>query len=144
MRTVLFVCVANAGRSLIAEAVFNAAPPKGWRAVSAGTEPGSAPHARTGTVLAEIGLALPDHPPRLLTPAMMDGADRWVTMGCLDHASCPARLRRDRGVDWALPDPESLDDAGFRAVRDEIRRRVDRLRTELESDDGGSRSAPPG
>ncbi len=130
--TVLFICVENAGRSLMAEAIFNAAPPEGWRAESAGTAPASSPNPRTGPMLREIGLDLPAHPPTLLTPVMMDRAELRITMGCLDQESCPARLRTLRVEDWALPDPAQLDDGGFREVRDELRRRIDRMKGELE------------
>lgn len=130
-RTVLFVCVANSGRSLLAEAIFNADPPPGWRATSAGTRPASAPHPQTGVVLREIGLSLPPHPPQALTPELLEGSSVRVTMGCLDDASCPARLKALELRDWALPDPAGGSDQTFRDVRDEIRRRVAALRSEL-------------
>lgn len=75
-------------------------------------------------MLREVGLEPPSHPPQLLTPAMMEGAAVCVTMGCLDHASCPAGLRERAPEDWGLADPAKLDDAGFRRVRDEIVSRV--------------------
>ncbi len=131
-RTVLFICVENACRSLMAEAIFNADPPEGWRAISAGTEPAGRPNPRTATILAEIGLRLPDHSPQLLTDAMMTGAAVRVTMGCLDRAACPARLKTLELVDWSLPDPADLDDEGFRLVRDELAQRVRHLQRELE------------
>lgn len=130
-RTVLFICVENAARSLMAEAMFNASPPDGWRAASAGTLPASSPNPRTGPMLREIGLELPAHPPQPLTNEMMTEAAVRVTMGCLDSASCPARLKTLELIDWGLPDPGKLDDAGFRRVRDELKERVDRLRREL-------------
>ncbi len=130
-RTVLFICVENACRSLMAEAMFNAQPVEGWRAASAGTQPAARPNARTGPMLREIGLSLPDHPPRLLTNEMMDRASVRVTMGCLDSASCPARLATLELTDWSLPDPARLDDEGFRKVRDELADLVRKLREEL-------------
>jgi len=130
-RTVLFVCVENACRSLMAESMFNADPPPGFRAISAGTEPARQPNPRTAPMLREIGLAIPDHPPAALAPSMMASAEVVVTMGCLDRASCPAGLRSRPVRDWGLPDPGPLDDEGFRQVRDELRSRVDRLRKEL-------------
>jgi protein-tyrosine-phosphatase len=145
-RTVLFVCVENAARSLMAEAIFNARAPSGWRAVSAGTRPAAAANPRTGPMLAEIGLALPPHPPRALTPEMTDSATFRVTMGCLDDASCPARLKTLDLRDWGLRDPAKLDDAGFRAVRDEVVRRVEGLRGEIarsESRRAGRQEARP-
>lgn len=133
-RTVLFVCVENAGRSLMAEAIFNADPPRGWRAESAGTEPARSANPRTAPMLAEIGIAAPGHEPRALTPEAIDSASVRITMGCLDRQSCPARLKERELIDWDLPDPAALDDAGFRRVRDEVRRRVDELRASLSSD----------
>ncbi len=130
-RIVLFVCVENAGRSLMAEAIFNANPAPGWRAESAGTAPALAADPRTGPMLAEIGLSLPAHPPRLLSPELIDRARVRVTMGCLDQASCPARLKSRPLRDWSLEDPTRLDDAGFRRVRDRIRSLVGGLRAEL-------------
>jgi arsenate reductase (thioredoxin) len=130
-KLVLFICVENAGRSLMAEASFNAHPAPGWRAVSAGTRPAAAPHPRTRSMLDEIGLSLPDHPPQPLSPELMDEAQVRVTMGCLDDASCPAHLKSLELRDWRLDDPAKLDDPGFRQVRDTIMRLVRGLRTEL-------------
>ena len=130
-KLVLFICVGNSGRSLMAEAMFNAHPPEGWSAISAGTSPASAVNPRTAPMLREIGMDLPSHPPQLLTPEMMEKARVRVTMGCLDDASCPARLKTLELRDWALPDPARQDDAGFRAVRDQLAHLVAALRAEL-------------
>lgn len=130
-RVVLFICVENSCRSLMAEAMFNADPPEGWRAASAGTRPAASPNPRTQPMLREIGLELPEHPPRLLTKGMMDDARLRVTMGCLDDASCPVHLKTLKVTDWGLPDPSGLDDIGFRAVRDGLRDRVGGLIREL-------------
>jgi arsenate reductase (thioredoxin) len=130
-RVVLFVCVENACRSLMAEAMFNANPAPGWRAVSAGTAPAERPNPRTEPMLAEIGLPLPAHPPRALTPEMIGAASVRVTMGCLDDASCPVHLKGVDLRDWALPDPARQDDRGFRDVRDRLARLVAALRAEL-------------
>ncbi len=130
-RIVLFICVENACRSLMAEAMFNARRPRGWGAISAGMEPASHPNPRTGPMLQEIGLSLPSHPPQILTVEMMTRASVRVTMGCLGRESCPARLKTLPLVDWALQDPGKLDNAGFRQVRDELQRRVDQLIQDL-------------
>ena len=111
--------------------MFNANPPPGWVAISAGTSPASAPNPRTDGMLREIGLELPSHPPQPLTSEMMDRARVRVAMGCLDDASCPARLKSLELRDWGLPDPARLDDDGFRKVRDRLVRYVQGLRTEL-------------
>jgi arsenate reductase len=130
-RVVVFVCVENACRSLMAEALFNTDPPEGWRAISAGTRPARSANPRTASMLKEIGVQPPDHAPQLLSPETMATARIRVTMGCLDDASCPARLKRLDYRDWKLPDPAPLDDAGFRRVRDQLRAEVEGLRQEI-------------
>ncbi len=130
-KLVLFICVENSGRSLMAEASFNANPPPGWRAMSAGTRPAGAANPRTKAMLEEVGLALPEHLPQSLTTEMMDRARIRVTMGCLDDAACPAHLKTLELRDWALEDPAHLDDPGFRRVRDQLTALVRGLRTEL-------------
>ncbi len=132
----------------MAEAFFNADPPAGWRAVSAGTAPAPGPHRRTAPMLREAGVELPAHRPRALAAAEIESADVRITMGCLDSRSCPARLKSVPVTDWALPDPAALDDAGFRRVRDEIRRRVAALKSELgeqsrRAEELGPPPAPP-
>ncbi|MCI4356609.1 MAG: hypothetical protein L3K18_05645 [Thermoplasmata archaeon] len=133
-RRVLFVCVENACRSLMAEAIFAAKAPAGWVAESAGTRPAARPNPRTERFLREVGLSLPGHAPRELTPESMDGAALVITMGCLDDASCPARLKARPLRDWRLADPAQLDDDGFRKVRDEIARRIASLIEEIRLD----------
>ena len=130
-KTVLFICVENACRSLMAEAMFNWNPANGWQAISAGTQPAPSPNPRTEGMLREIGLEMPSHPPQLLTDEMMATSKVIVTMGCLDAASCPAKLKVIEVRDWALPDPAQLDDAGFREVRRDLLSRVEGLRREL-------------
>ena len=130
-RIVLFVCVENACRSLMAEAMFNREPPEGWRAVSAGTNPAATPNPRTVGMLREVGLAMPERPPQLLTPQMIQESKILVTMGCLDDAACPARLKELEYRDWGLPDPAKLDDAGFREVREKLRGLVEGLAREI-------------
>ncbi len=130
-QTALFICVENACRSLMAESMFNRNPAIGWRAISAGTRPSAVPNPRTERMLRELGLELPPHPPQLLTDEMMATSKVVVTMGCLDSASCPAKLKVIRVRDWALPDPAKLDDAGFRRVRRQLEAHVEGLRREL-------------
>ena len=141
-KVVLFICVGNSGRSLMAEAIFNANPAEGWTAISAGTNPAGAANPRTAPMLRELGLGLPPHPPQLLTAEMMDQARVRVTMGCLDDASCPARLKTLELRDWALADPAHLDEDGFRQVRDRIAGSVKGLRTELVLSDRRAAALP--
>ena len=142
VRTVLFVCVENACRSLMAESMFNAIRPAGWIAISAGTFPAGAQNPRTESMLNEIGLRSPGHPPQVLTSEMMEQATLHITMGCLDDASCPARLKELEYRDWGLPDPAPLDDVGFREIRERLRKHVEALARELRGNDDQPSPAP--
>lgn len=130
MSRVLFVCLQNAGRSQISQAIFERKAADGrHRSRSAGTTPAGAIHPEVIEVLGEIGVDLAGKRPAGLTRDLVEWADVVVTMGCGD--ACPW-LPATRRVDWDLPDPKSLPDDEFRAVRDEIERRVQRLLAELD------------
>jgi arsenate reductase len=125
VKTVIFACVHNAGRSQMAAAFFNAlADPARMRALSAGTEPGPRVHPVVVDAMNEAGIDLKDATPRRLTAELARGAQLLVTMGCGE--ACPAvpGLRR---LDWPLPDPKGRALADVRPIRDEIRRRVEAL-----------------
>jgi len=125
VKTIVFACVHNAGRSQMAAAFFNRlADPTVARAVSAGTEPGERVHPEVVATMREIGIDLSSAKPRLLTEELARGASLLVTMGCGD--ACPAvpGLRRN---DWPLRDPKGQPPELVRAIRDEIRDRVARL-----------------
>lgn len=125
MKHVIFACVHNAGRSQMAAAFFNAlTPPGGPRATSAGTAPGAAVHPEVRAVMAEVGIDLSSARPRLLTEELARTADLLVTMGCGDRCPHVPGLQRD---DWPLPDPKGQPLEAVRAIRDEIRARVERL-----------------
>jgi protein-tyrosine-phosphatase len=126
MGRILFVCVANSGRSVMAEALLNRAAGAD-RASSAGTVPGERPHQVVVEAMQEIGLDVSGHRPRLLTDAMVARAERVITMGCaVDGAACPAIAYRHL-EDWGLPDPAGLPLEQVRSIRDEIERRVHHL-----------------
>jgi arsenate reductase len=127
MRRVLFVCVHNAGRSVMAEALFNQRAGDDAQAVSAGTMPGGAPHPEVVEAMREVGIDVSAHRGRLLIEEMVDEADRVITMGCaVDEAACPAILYANV-EDWGLPDPKGQPIEKVREIRDEIRRRVEGL-----------------
>jgi len=133
---VIFACVHNAGRSQMAAAFFNAlADPKKAHAVSAGTEPGAAVHPEVVTVMREVGVDLSTTRPRRLTQEMAHGAGLLVTMGCGDACPVVPGLRR---ADWPLEDPKGKPLERVRAIRDEVRGRVQ----DLVVADGWQRSAP--
>jgi arsenate reductase (thioredoxin) len=127
MGRVLFVCVHNAGRSVMAEALFNQLAGADHHAVSAGTIPGGPPHPEVVEAMRETGLDVSAHRGVLLTDEMVDAADRVITMGCaVDEAACPAILYANV-EDWGLPDPKGQPIERVRVIRDEIRLRVDAL-----------------
>ena len=125
MKTVLFVCVGNAGRSQMAEAFFNQAAGGKARAVSAGTKPASGVDPRTVEVMREVGIDISGNKPKALTMEMLEQADRVITMGCGVEGVCPASFVQTE--DWQLEDPKGKPIEEVRRIRDEIRARVLRL-----------------
>ena len=121
---VLFVCVQNAGRSQMAEALFMRASGGGHEARSAGSHPAAQVHPEVVEVMLELGLDLTGRVPRRLEREDAEWADVVVTMGCGD--ACPI-VPGKRYIDWELPDPGGRPLDQVRAVRDEIQRRVDDL-----------------
>ena len=115
---VLFVCVQNAGRSQMAEALYRG------NGRSAGSKPADRVHPEVVEVMRERGVDLSERVPRALDRSDVEWADVVVTMGCGD--ACPY-IPGKRYVDWELDDPagKSLDEV--RAVRDEIERRLGEL-----------------
>ena len=125
MRTVIFACVHNAGRSQMAAALFNErADAATARAVSAGTAPAARVHPEVVAVMREIGIDLDEAVPQKLTEDLARQADLLVTMGCGDACPYVPGLRTE---DWPLPDPKGQPLERVRVIRDEIRRRVDGL-----------------
>jgi arsenate reductase len=125
MKTVLFACVQNAGRSQIAAAWFNLlADPAKARAISAGTNPGSRVHPEVVIAMREVGLDLSAAPTSKLTAALAQRAQLLVTMGCGDQCPVVPGLKRD---DWPLEDPKGKSIPRVREIRDEIRERVEAL-----------------
>jgi arsenate reductase (thioredoxin) len=123
---VLFVCVQNAGRSQIAQALYER---RGGDARSAGSAPAERVHPEVVEVLREVGLEVGDRRPRGLSWEDVEWAELVVTMGCGD--ACPV-LPGKRYVDWNLPDPSGRPLDEVRALRDEIDRRLGELPAELE------------
>jgi arsenate reductase (thioredoxin) len=118
---VLFVCVQNAGRSQIAEALYER---RGGEGRSAGSKPGKHVHPEVVQALREVGIDVSGRKPRGLERDDVEWAELVVTMGCGD--ACPV-LPGKRYVDWELPDPSGAPLEEVRALRDEIERRVSRL-----------------
>jgi len=130
MANVLFVCMQNAGRSQMAQALFERAAAGAHAARSAGSAPAERVHAEVVDVLRELGIDLGERVPRLLERSDAEWADVVVTLGCGD--ACPI-VPGVRYVDWDLDDPHGRTLDEVRAIRDEIGRRVERLLSETGS-----------
>jgi arsenate reductase len=126
---VLFVCVQNAGRSQMAEALFTAAADGRHEARSAGTAPAEHVHPEVVEVMRELGVDLGERVPHRLEQADAEWADVVVTMGCGD--ACPY-IPGKRYVDWELTDPHGLPLNEVRRIRDEITGRIRELVYELD------------
>jgi arsenate reductase (thioredoxin) len=134
MATVLFVCKANQGRSVMSEALLERVAGGRHRGISAGSEaiPGTPPHAVVVEAMRELGIDIADHAAQPLTFGIAAQADAVVTMGCGD--ACPAVPgRKQLRVDWDLRDPKDADLAAVRAIRDDIERRIEQLVAELDA-----------
>lgn len=129
MANVLFVCLHNAGRSQISQALFERAAAGRHRARSAGTAPGDRLHPEVVEAMRELGIDLGDRVPRKLSEDDARWADLVVTMGCGDE--CPYLPGR-RYLDWDLADPRGRPLAEVRATREEIGKRVAALVAELD------------
>ncbi len=137
MTRVLFVCVANSGRSVIAERLFRQAAGGRHDARSAGSKPGDGPHPVVLEALREVGIDASDHAPHLLDDERVQWAD--VVVSTCDDA-CPV-VPGKRYLGWSLPDPKGRPLDEVRTIRDDIARRVDDLVAEL---DRGCPSAAEG
>lgn len=129
MSNVLFVCLQNAGRSQMSQALFNRAAGGRHEGRSAGSTPGTQVHPQVIEAMDELGMDLRGERPKPLTDELARWADVMVTMGCGD--ACPY-IPGKRYIDWDLPDPSGADVAEVRAIRDDIDARVRALVSELD------------
>jgi arsenate reductase len=129
MASVLFVCLHNAGRSQMSQALFEQGARGRHTASSAGTTPAECVHPEVITVMRELGIDLADRTPRLLTRDLAEQADVVVTMGCGEE--CPY-IPGKRYLDWELPDPKGRPIGEVRATRDQIQARVGELVRQLD------------
>ncbi|TVP39305.1 arsenate reductase ArsC [Candidatus Nitrosocosmicus arcticus] len=122
-KTILFVCVQNAGRSQMAEGFFRKYAQKRYETVSAGTVPTSQINPITVEVMKEVGIDISSQKPKDLTEDMMRNATTIVNMGCMDDKYCPA-LFLSKVIDWGIEDPKDKPIEKVREIRDEIEKRV--------------------
>jgi len=121
---VMFVCVHNAGRSQMAEAFFNALAPEGMHAISSGTQPTELINPIVQAAMAEVGLDMRTHHPKLATPELVAASERIITMGCGVQESCPLYLGMKIDEDWGLDDPAGQGIEDVRPIRDMVQERV--------------------
>jgi len=125
MKTVLFACIHNAGRSQMAAAWFNALADKSKaRAISAGTEPGARVHPEVLTAMREVNIELEGITPQKLTDELASTATILITMGCGEACPVVPGLRR---MDWPLEDPKGKPIERVREIRDDVKARVSAL-----------------
>ena len=130
MARVLFVCHQNAGRSQMSQAFFERAVDGRYPSRSAGTRPAEQVHPTVVEAMREVGIDLAERVPQKLTDNLASWADVVVTMGCGDE--CPY-IPGKRYIDWDLTDPAGKSLAEVRAIRDDIKRRVDQLVRDLDA-----------
>ena len=135
---VLFVCVQNAGRSQMAEALLHRAAGDEHEARSAGSAPAAHVHPEVVEAMGDLGVDLAGHIPRRLERADAEWADVVVTMGCGD--ACPF-IPGKRYVDWEIDDPAGKGLAETRAIRDEIAGRIERMLIEIEEQEASRDSS---
>ncbi|MFZ7102089.1 MAG: arsenate reductase ArsC [Peptococcaceae bacterium] len=135
IKTVLFVCIHNSGRSQIAEAFFNVMAKGKAKAISAGTNPSAEINPVVIEAMKEAGIDIGNNKPKTLTIEMIQSADLMITMGCGADTEgvCPARLIDTE--DWGLEDPKGKPITEVRKIRDEIKNRVAALISDIENDD---------
>ena len=131
IKTVVFVCIHNSGRSQMAEAFFNQMAQGKALALSAGTRPGDKVNPTVVEAMREIGIDISGNKPKTMTLDMLSKADKMITMGCAADALglCPASFIETE--DWALEDPEGKSLEQVRIIRDEIKKRVLKLNQDI-------------
>ena len=119
MPVVVFACIENSFRSQLAEALFNAEAPKGWRAVSGGSNPGKAVNPVIHELLSEVGVEAAAAEPKPLTADQFREARFFITMGCGEEA-CPPGVKGVKHVQWDFPGATGKDPGELREIRDAI------------------------
>ena len=129
-KTVLFVCVENAGRSQMAEGFFKKYAPKGFKALSAGTKPASQINPIVVEAMIEVGIDISKQKSKELTDEMIRDSDNVINMGCMDKNFCPT-IWLPKVIEWNLEDPKGKSIEKVREIRDEIEKRVKEVVAEI-------------
>jgi len=130
-KTILFVCVENAGRSQMAEGFFNKHQPRGYRAISAGTRPAGKMNPFAVQAMKEIGIDITKQKSKMITDDMIRNSAKAINMGCMDRTECPL-LFLNNPIDWDIEDPKGKAIEKVREIRDEIEKRVKELAKNLQ------------
>jgi arsenate reductase (thioredoxin) len=131
-KTILFVCVENAGRSQMAEGFFNQRyAQKGYHAISAGTRPVSQINPLAVQAMSEVGIDISGQKSKIITEDMIKSSEKSVNMGCIERADCPM-LFINNVIDWGIEDPKGKPIEKVREIRDELDRRVREIAESLQ------------
>jgi len=125
-KTILFVCVENAGRSQMAEGFFKKYAPDGIKILSAGTQPVSQINPIAVQVMREVEIDISTQKSKVLTDEMIKNSNHIMNMGCMDKSFCPA-IFLPKIIEWNLEDPKGKSIETVREIRDEIEKRVKEL-----------------
>jgi glutathione/glutaredoxin type arsenate reductase len=127
-KTVLFVCVHNAGRSQMAAGFMQSLGKDKVNVLSAGSMPNDEINPVAVEVMKEVGIDISNNQPKVLTTEQVKESDVVITMGCGD--ACPI-FPGKRYEDWQLEDPAGKDIETVRKIRDEIKSRIEAFLSEL-------------
>ena len=131
-KSVLFVCIRNAGRSQMAEGFFKKYAPKEYEGISAGTMPVSEINPLAVEVMREVDIDISGQKSKEITEDMIRNSSKIVNMGCMDKASCPTLFLQNL-LDWNIEDPKDKQIEKVRKIRDEIEQRVKELVADIKN-----------
>lgn len=129
-KTILFVCVENAGRSQMAEGFFRKYATNDYEPLSAGTQAAGRINPLAIQVMKEVGIDISNQKPKILSEEMIKQANKTVNMGCMDKQACPALFMKDV-TEWSISDPKGKSIEEVRRIRDEIETKVKELVSRL-------------
>jgi len=129
-KTILFVCVENAGRSQMAEGFFKKYAPNGFKTQSAGTKPVSQINPIVVQAMKEVGIDISKQKSKELTDEMIQECVNVINMGCMEKNFCPTAWL-PKVIEWGMEDPKGQSIEKVREIRDEIEQRVKELVAEI-------------
>jgi arsenate reductase len=132
-KTILFVCVENAGRSQMAEGFFRKYATEEYEPISAGTKPISQINPIVFQAMDEVGVDIRQQKPKDITEDMMRNSTKIINMGCMDKSFCPT-LFIPNLIDWGIEDPKGKPIEQVREIREDIEQRIKQLVTDLPKD----------